>query len=574
MGRRVLGENKGKGYFIMKRFFAILLAAMLVLGSTAMAESDELTYILGWGIGGDTQGPITGWVGDVWAKKGLQLEAVGNGNSEEKMQTMLASGDIPDVIRFNNWDQFEIALEAGYLLCLDDYIDQLPYTTANAANALQFVRDNHSDGTGKLYGIPDNVGTSSSMASITPGCYAINVRWDVYREAGYPEAETLEDTIEVLKKMKEAYPKNADGQETYAMNMFAAWDGTSTFSFAKPVLTILGYYESGQKWFIDHNQVTDEVTSMFDDDGAFHRACHYLFLLNQAGLVDPDALTQEYTTSQAKINETKQYFAAWWGGYPSNNKDEADADEPVGWAPMIFGEYIATLKGDFPCGTAWPLCISAAAAEKGEEYLAACLTLVDANADPEFLYELKNGPRGVFWDFDEDGKTVALDAAYEKADTGTYKLASGEEYASWNGRYTLMNTAINALVDNTYGVTIDEYSNNNNLYKEWAEHYGGGFDFPMDYMAANNMYVKDMTFYQFMPTLPDDLVLIQEAAGAIVQQAGWKMVYAADEAEFESIWQQMKSDALALGAEEVQNWYYENAAIARELCAPYEYTND
>lgn len=558
----------------MKKFLAILLAAMMVLGGTAMAESDELTYILGWGIGGDTQGPITGWVGDVWAKKGLQLEAVGNGNSEEKMQTMLASGDIPDVIRFNNWDQFEIALEAGYLLCLDDYIDQLPYTTANAANALQFVRDNHSDGTGKLYGVPDNVGTSSSMASITPGCYAINVRWDIYREAGYPEAETLEDTIEVLKKMKEVYPKNADGQETYAMNMFAAWDGTSTFSFAKPVLTILGYYESGQKWFIDHNQVTDEVTSMFDDDGAFHRACHYLFLLNQAGLVDPDALTQEYTTSQAKINETKQYFAAWWGGYPSNNKDEANAEEPIGWAPMIFGEYISTLKGDFPCGTAWPLCISAAAAEKGDEYLAACLTLVDANADPEFLYELRNGPRGVFWDFDENGKTVALDAAYEKADTGTYKLASGEEYASWNGRYTLMATAVNALVDNTYGVTIDEYANNNNLYKEWAEHYGGGFDFPMDYMAENNMYVKDMTFYQFMPTLPDDLVLIQEAAGAIVQQSGWKMVYAADEAEFEAIWQQMKSDALALGAEEVQNWYYENAAIARELCAPYEYTND
>ena len=48
-------------------------------------------------------------------------------------------------------------------------------------------------------------------------------------------------------------------------------------------------------------------------------------------------------------------------------------------------------------------------------------------------------------------------------------------------------------------------------------------------------------------------------------------VYAADETEFEAIWQQMKADALALGAEDLQNWYAEAAAAAREAAAPYEY---
>jgi hypothetical protein len=74
-----------------------------------------------------------------------------------------------------------------------------------------------------------------------------------------------------------------------------------------------------------------------------------------------------------------------------------------------------------------------------------------------------------------------------------------------------------------------------------------------------------------MPSLPDDLKIIKDAVGAVVQQKGWQMVYAADEAEFESLWQQMKADALALGAEEVQNWFYENYKVAEELCAPYEY---
>ena len=103
----------------MKKILAILIAAMLLLSTAAVAE-EGLTYIYGWGIGGDTQGPVEGWVADVWAKKGLQLEAIGNGNQADKMQAMLASGDLPTVTRFSNWDEFNLALDAGYLLCLDD----------------------------------------------------------------------------------------------------------------------------------------------------------------------------------------------------------------------------------------------------------------------------------------------------------------------------------------------------------------------------------------------------------------------------------------------------------------------
>src|SRR5699024_1820456 len=114
----------------MKKVLAFLLAIMLLAGSAAMAEEaeQELYYLRGWGIGGDTQGPVTGWVGDLWAEKGFQLEAIGDGNSEEQMQIMLASGDIPDVIRFSRWEDYETAVEAGYLLCLDDYLDKLPNT--------------------------------------------------------------------------------------------------------------------------------------------------------------------------------------------------------------------------------------------------------------------------------------------------------------------------------------------------------------------------------------------------------------------------------------------------------------
>ena len=190
----------------MKKVLAFLLAIMLLAGSAAMAEEaeQELYYLRGWNIGGDTQGPVTGWVGDLWAEKGLQLEAIGDGTSVEQMQIMLASGDIPDVIRFSNWEDYETAVEAGYLLCLDDYLDKLPNTVKYAQAALDYTRDYHSAGTGKLYGIPDYVGPNTF--GVDAGCYAFNVRWDIYAKAGYPEAHTLEDMIDVFKAMKEVYP--------------------------------------------------------------------------------------------------------------------------------------------------------------------------------------------------------------------------------------------------------------------------------------------------------------------------------------------------------------------------------
>lgn len=550
----------------MKKLLALLLAAMLVLGGTALAEGD-LFYLLGYGIGSDFQGPVTGWVGDLWAEKGFQLEAVGNGNTTEQMQIMLASGDLPDVVRFANWQDFELAVDAGYLLCLDDYIDQLPNTVKYAGDALQYVRDFHSLDTGKLYGIPDNVGNNAFGTDA--GCYAFNVRWDIYAQAGYPKAEKLEDMIDVFKAMKEVYPQNDEGLETYAINMFAEWDGGTRFSFANAVLCTLGYAEQGQNFFIDYFIPTGEINSIFDDDSAFHRACHFLYELNQAGLVDPDAMTQQYTTSQSKIGNG-QYMACWWGGYQSafDTLEKKNSEPPVGFAPVIFDEYIASTMGNYYVGTQWPLCISAKA-----ENIEACLRYLDLNADPEFLYQLYNGPKGLFWDEDADGKTFATEAGLTYATTGSYTLESGEEYKYFNGRYTLKSNFMtdNGLIDTGYQDQIRTLTNSNKLMTAWSEYYGGEYEFPIDKLwAEDRIALRPLSFVSFMPTFDDDMKLLHDAVGAVVQQKGWQMVYAADEAEFDALWQQMKSDALALGAEEVQNWAIEKLNEANEIAAKYE----
>lgn len=59
--------------------------------------------------------------------------------------------------------------------------------------------DEKSDGTGKLYGIPRSVGLADIYAVDTT-TYAMNIRWDIYREAGFPEVTSFDTMLDALKK--------------------------------------------------------------------------------------------------------------------------------------------------------------------------------------------------------------------------------------------------------------------------------------------------------------------------------------------------------------------------------------
>ena len=61
-----------------------------------------------------------------------------------------------------------------------------------------------------------------------------------------------------------------------------------------------------------------------------------------------------------------------------------------------------------------------------------------------------------------------------------------------------------------------------------------------------------------MPTSDDAMQLIVASIKDIVVSSTWKLVYAESEAEFEEIWDQIVEDALALGAQDVIDWFVEN----------------
>ena len=56
----------------------------------------------------------------------------------------------------------------------------------------------------------------------------------------------------------------------------------------------------------------------------------------------------------------------------------------------------------------------------------------------------------------------------------------------------------------------------------------------------------------------------------VVSESSWDMIYAADEEEFEQIWQEMRTQAGELGMDEVEAYYQKAWAQALEEAAEYE----
>jgi putative aldouronate transport system substrate-binding protein len=168
------------------------------------------------------------WWGKILKEKvGVSLNVIPSGDrAQEKLQALMAGGELPDIVIFGNTKDFQNAIRGNMLVNLDEHIDKLPNVVSNASNALEYYRDNVSNDTGKIYGIPNGVGPSALGTEPNWGPY---LRWDIYKKAGSPKINTFDDYLTVLKKMQELEPKNKDGKNTYGITLWKDWDNYSMF---------------------------------------------------------------------------------------------------------------------------------------------------------------------------------------------------------------------------------------------------------------------------------------------------------------------------------------------------------
>ena len=528
-------------------------------GSTAQEGSAAKTITLYPYNAGLQSGPVTGWLGDYLLEKGIILEVIPY--SEEKTQAMLASGSLPDIVVFNSATNAKAALEAGMLLPLDDYQDQLPHVMENdiLKAGLDYAREYYGTEDGELSILPFGVGKNTLYAAADTDRYAIKLNYQLYEQIGAPEFEKLEDVIPILKEMQQAYPQNEEGMNVYAMNLFSDFDTTHFFNMMS-IYSILGYHWNYLPYGIEYEIETGTPYSIFREDSVYRRGARFMYELNQQGLLDPDSLTQERATADKKVSSKAS--VAGWAGVP-------------GWAgkgylPVPFDEFKPSLVTEEPYGKVG-IAISANA-----ENVDTCLKFVDMLADYDALLTLYNGPQGDRWDI-KDGKLGMTDKfkEYLEAGGGTYVLENGEEYSLFN---------IVSYIPNM-GNTIEKYGEPfpMTLWTEyvdrqyetedaqaWSARYG--YKYLKDLLEAENKMtaVMDTSFVPFLTPDSDDMKLTLAALKDVIVPSTWELIYAKDDAEFEQIWSRMKQNAEALGLEDVISYKVEDIAQAKETAKQFK----
>ena len=98
----------------------------------------------------------------------------------------------------------------------------------------------------------------------------------------------------------------------------------------------------------------------------------------------------------------------------------------------------------------------------------------------------------------------------------------------------------------------------------------GGVTVLAEYLEANDMVADSTQAVNMITPASDDLEITITQIGEIVKKYSWQMVYASDEAEFESLWSEMVGQAEQLGLDQVTEYYTAEWEKALELVKDYE----
>lgn len=487
-------------------------------------------------------------------KVGVSLNILPTGDqAQEKLQALMAGGELPDIVIFNSTKDLQNAIRGNMLVNLDEQMNKLPNVTLNASKALQYYRDNVSNNTGKVYGIPNLVGPAELGYDPNWGPY---LRWDLYKQIGAPAINTFDDYLAVLKKMQDLMPKNKDGKNTYGITLWKDWDGSSMFMATElsPTIGIDCGDQLGQLPFLQVDFSTGKTQNTLDADSEYIKALKFYYKANQMGLMDPDSLTQTYATAKAKITEGRVFFSWWqWLNDAYNTTDRTNADAPTGFAMVLPANTKTLVSGENTVGDRTPISIGSST-----KNLDACLKYVDFMYSTDGLQLMYNGPEGTIWNMDASGKPAMTDDAWKYVnDLGLDlpdggKFGDGTRILGFNGlSLAFVNPKTQEPINYKLWASTKKYNiaNQTKLEKDWSS--VTGFQYPIDYVRGKNM-IQEMPLAKTLITpMTDEISSAAARIGDIVKANSWKMVFAKNDAEFESLYNEMKTKADGLGLKTV-----------------------
>jgi ABC-type glycerol-3-phosphate transport system substrate-binding protein len=562
----------------MKRFFSV--AALLALGfslvfaaggrqsgAAASGASGKPKISIGTFVGDTTDYKLLEeqglWPSDIFAafceKMQIEWEYINWRNDNQLLDLAIAAGDLPDMIVTGK--SYIAPLFAGDLIQpMDDYLHLAPNLVSASPLRIEVGRKFYSkDGDGKLYFITPQVTAKNREIVFGKSMWnGMAIRWDYYKELGYPEVKNEDDFLNVVAAAVARHPTTPDGKKVYGVATFSDgslwgwWIRGAFYGFKN----ITDNYSLG--YSLTEPGKLDRVVSNFTDyDSPVWRDIVYYRKANKMGILDPDSLimTPADLNQKASDGQLVATNCTWYGGNLYTIQQGIDPNTMAQYMILpVEGQYN---WGDGDTGLGWGFYHSINKKTKNAETI---MKMFDYLSTPEGVRLASVGPQGGLWDI-IDGKPRIKPEAIELQNRG------GDEWRKrgsglWAGLYFITPNAIvsDGGMANLFNDPELFQSSMTPAERDFSSHYGVSYPAEATMNLVKQGKAWDWTgqladLPMLLPAEPLEIRRIDAACLDIMVRAIPRLVLATDDAVFESLKAQLQRDLQNANIQTSIDWW-------------------
>lgn len=394
----------------------------------------------------------------------------------ETLSTLMASGDLPDMIQGMSWSATEITdygVSQGLLYPIDTLLEYMPIFS-DILVVHPELKATITAPDGHIYGLPQLLDSNSYRWPMW-----LNQNW--LNNVGMEVPATLDEFYAVLKAFKEQ-DANGNGDASDEIPWTASW--SEGYSVEGWLLNAFGLVGSGDTLVVDYSDGEENMTLAYAAYAEEYK--DYLAYMNKLyteGLIDPDMFTQNSAQTVAKLNDNT---AGGWLG-------DGNIQNTLTGVPNAFDVFtgispIVRNEGDTPMSAGYNFyecfCTAAISADVSEEKAIALAKMLDYYYSVEFYNFVVWGPeendindptgRGVYAIFNDQGK---YDNRDYRGNDGTYtrwtyqltKINPWHQpgFASGNNNYRAYNyeAGLNKVNSASWELKAETFSNYEDYYQ-------------------------------------------------------------------------------------------------------------
>ncbi len=518
-------------------------------------------------------GKLTGWFAEVM-KREFNVEMTIIPDTEGVFDTRMEAGNLGDLVIFgSNGSDYQRAAKEGMLFDWneDDILTNYgSYIKENMSYAIDNNASfNESFGAGNtVHGFGHNVATSTNDHEAF--FYTMDIRYDLYKELGCPELNTMDDLYNTFVEMKKICPKDENGNETYAMSLWPDWDGNMVMYVKAFATCYWGYDEMGLGLYdVENGSYYDSR----DPNGPYLKALKFFNKCYQAGLIDPNSMTQTYNEMSEKATAGGVFFSIFDYAGSKLYNTEAHLNEGKAMYPIVPKDATPLCYGMNVLGGNRVWTIGA-----NTEYPELCMAIINYLATPEGYMTYNWGPKDVCWYYDENGNSCFTELG-ESAFKDRKGTIMPDEWGGGNfndGTFQANNTTWSKDASNpdsngeTYNAENWKSRRTDTPYdilQSWRDYVGGHYN-AQEYMDSVNYKVSPGTSYSESDK-SDELKLIWEQVKTCIVNYSWQAIYAPTDEEYDRIVAEMIANCEEYDpAGECLKWCENEASIRNALEEP------